>query len=137
MSALFIGWFMSALSSNDSFFAHAEDEYDITLEEKLHDEYEEDRQRRNQARMKANYDELMRRGRIFNQQKNYHDAAASFFFAKTIYPYNELPRRHLSEAYMNLCAYHGEYCREAKKEVFYGSGKPIYPIIFSLYNFQP
>ena len=96
------------------------DQYDITLEERLHDEYEKEREKRNRAKMKANFEELMRRGAEYTRRENYHDAAASYYFAKTIYPRNELPRRFLSESYMKLCAEYGEYCREAKKEVYYG-----------------
>ena len=48
-----------------------------------------------------------------------HDAAACYYFAKSIYPEKEEPRRYLSEAYMSLCAHHGEYCGAAKKEIYF------------------
>lgn len=114
-----IMWFMHLLSSNDSFFSKPKEKYDISLQEKMYDEYEQMRDERNKEKMEANYRELLKRGKMFNANRNYHDAAVCYYYAKTIYPKAEIPRRHLSEAYMNLCAEYGEYCKEAKKEVYF------------------
>ena len=114
-----IVWFSQLLYSNDSFFSSPKEEYDISIEERLHDEYERMRDERNKKKMIENYNELLKRGKKFKKVHNYHDAAVCYYYAKTIFPKREAPRRHLSEAYMNLCARYGEYCKEAKKEVYY------------------
>ncbi|MDG2449394.1 MAG: hypothetical protein P8M34_07140 [Saprospiraceae bacterium] len=114
-----IVWFFQLLSSNESFFSAVEEKYEISIDEKLHEEYERMRDERNRKRMIENYNELLKRGKKFNKIQNYHDAAVCYYYAKTIFPRREAPRRHLSEAYMNLCARYGEYCKEAKKEVYY------------------
>jgi hypothetical protein len=114
-----IAWMYTLLASNDSFFSSPKEEYEISLDEKLYDEYEKMREEKNRKKMLENYNELLKRGKKFNKVNNYHDAAVCYYYAKTIFPKRDAPRRHLSEAYINLCARYGEYCKEAKKEVYY------------------
>lgn len=120
IGAFALGWFVHLLSSSDSFFSKVPyEDPQIELQEKKWDEYERQREIRNKLKMIKSYDELMSLGQEFTQRKNYHDAAAAYWYAKTIFPLKEEPRRFLSESYMKLCAEYGEYCKEAKKEVFY------------------
>lgn len=115
---LFIVWFFNLMTQPDSFLTRNSESKDISTDQSM-EEYLEELEIQNEDKMKASYDELMKRGIVFSKRKNFHDAAACYFFAKSIYPYKEEPRRFLSEAYMNLCAVHGEYCGDAKKEIYY------------------
>jgi len=112
-------WAFKLFMSKDSFLSSKILEPEISVEEEAWDEYEKERDEKNRARMKENYDELMVLGGRFTRNKNYHDAAACYWYAKTIYPERETPRRLLSESYMRLCSEYGEYCGAAKKEVYF------------------
>ena len=112
------GWIFEQMMSPTSFIAVKEEDRKISIDKEW-DEYQEDLERRNKIKLRKSYDELMVRGETFTRRRNFHDAAACYYFAKSIYPEKEEPRRFLSLAYMNLCAHHGEYCGDAKKEVYY------------------
>jgi len=115
---LFTIWFFNLMMSPDSFVAVKEEDQSISVNNTW-EEYLEDLDRRNDVKMKENYDDLMQLGVVFTDANNFRDAATCYWWAKTIYPYKEEPRRFLSEAYMNLCATHGEYCGDAKKEIYF------------------
>lgn len=115
---LFVIWFFHIMMNPDSFVAQKKEILDNSFDPTW-EEYLEDLDRRNNIKMKESYDELMNSGLIFTKRKNFRDAAACYFFAKSIFPYKEEPRRFLSEAYMNLCASYGEYCGDAKKEIYF------------------
>ena len=58
-----IAWMYTLLASNDSFFSSPKEEYEISLDEKLYDEYEKMREEKNRKRMLENYNELLKRGK--------------------------------------------------------------------------
>ena len=111
-------WVFEQFMSPHSFLATPEEDLNISIDKEW-DEYQEDLERRNQIKLNRSYVELMKLGIDFTQKRNFHDAAACYYFAKSIYPDREEPRRFLSQAYINLCAHHGEYCGDAKKEVYF------------------
>lgn len=82
-------------------------------------DYLSEREKRNKAKMKASYQDLMVIGNIYVKERNWELAIENYYWAKTLFPDRIEPRKNLCYAYFMLCQEDYRYCKKGKRELYY------------------
>ncbi|MEM6723631.1 MAG: hypothetical protein AAF598_06305 [Bacteroidota bacterium] len=72
------------------------------------------------ASLERNFNRLMAEGTMALEQGDFHQAKESYFYAKSIYPYNLESRLALANTFCQACKSSDRFCGNAVKEIKFG-----------------